>query len=251
MIEANPYWILDKDGNPRFTNSDLRIAGGGCYLRRDAHTNPAVKPPFFLNRIGKWYLKEVSMKDEQGKPVKEMRGLYCTNCHNQLAHELYNSDDLTDAAAQEGKTLRNKPLAEIVKVVAGGDENKFKTYFADPVVGAEGDPLYAFYGKHTGATLVRASKDGAGKLKLLAWNAKEGDPVPYDGASAGKDWWLAAGEPHCADCHLCALCRERRRGLFPHRSAEQVFALPILEGPRHHCLPVLPRVDPRAVPGPR
>jgi hypothetical protein len=29
---------------------------------------------------------------------------------------------------------------------------------------------------HTGAVLVKASKDNAGKLKLLAWNAKEGGP---------------------------------------------------------------------------
>jgi mono/diheme cytochrome c family protein len=213
--ETNPYWILDREGNPRFSNSDVRIAGGGCYLRRDAHTNPAVKPPFFLNQIGKWYLNEVSMKDETGKPVKEMRGLYCSNCHNQLAHELYNFDDLKNVALQDGKTLRDKPIAEIIKAVAGGDENKFKTYFADPIVGAEGDPLYTFYGMHTGATLVRASKDSAGKLKLLAWNAKEGDPVPYDGASAGKDWWLAAGEPHCADCHLAPFVESEGGTYFP------------------------------------
>ncbi len=204
----NPFAIVDEEGNPSFTNSDLRIAGGGCYLRRDAHTNPAVKPPFFLNQLGKWYLREVSMKDEMGKTVKEMRGLYCSNCHNQLAHELYNFDDLMNVATQEGKTLRNKPLAEIVKTVANNDEKKFKTYFADPVVGAEGDPLFSFYGKHTGATLVRASKDAAGKLKLLAWNAKEGDPVPYDGASAGQG--LVACRRRAALRRLppCTLCRE-------------------------------------------
>ncbi len=213
--ETNPYWILDTEGNPRFSNSDVRIAGGGCYLRRDAHTNPAVKPPFFLNEIGRWYLKEVSMKDERGKPIKEMRGLYCSNCHNQLAHDLYNFDDLANIVTQEGRTLRDKPLAEIIKTVAGGDEKRFKTYYADPIVGAEGDPLFSFYGKHTGATLVRASKDSAGKLKLLAWNAKEGDPVPYDGASAGKDWWLAAGEPHCADCHLAPFVESEGGAYFP------------------------------------
>ncbi len=213
--ETNRYWILDRKGNPRFSNSDVRIAGGGCYLRRDAHTNPNVKPPFFLNAVGKWYLRDVSRKDENGKSVAELRGLYCTNCHNQLAHELYNFDDLKNVALQEGKTLRDKSIAEIIKAVAAGDEKKFKTYFADPLVGAEGDPLSAFYGKHTGATLVRASKDSAGKLKLLAWNAKEGDPVPYDGASAGKDWWLAAGEPHCADCHLAPFVESEGGAYFP------------------------------------
>ncbi len=214
-LPANPYVIVDMDGNPRFSNADVRTAGGGCYLRRDAHTNPDVKLPFFLNQIGKWYLKEVSLKDENGKTVSKIRGLYCSNCHNQLAHELYNFDDLKDAASQEGKSLRNKPIAEVVQSVAAGDEKKFKTYFADPIVGAEGDPLFSFYGKHTGATLVKATKDSAGKLKLLPWNAQEGDAVPYDGASAGKDWWLAAGEPHCADCHLAPFVESGGGSYFP------------------------------------
>jgi mono/diheme cytochrome c family protein len=213
--ETNPYWILDKEGNPQFSDSDVRISGGGCYLRRDAHTNPNVKPPFFLNAVGKWYLQEVSMKDENGRPVKELRGLYCSNCHNELAHELYKHDDLKDVAAQEGATLRNKPLEDVIKTVAAGDAKKFRAYFADPVVGAEGDPLFAFYGNHTGATLVKAAKDSAGKLKLLAWNAAEGDAVPYDGASAGKDWWLAAGEPHCADCHLAPFVESEGGAYFP------------------------------------
>jgi hypothetical protein len=214
-MPANPYLVVDREGNPRFSNADVRTAGGGCYLRRDAHTNPNVKPPFFLNSIGKWYLREVSMKDEMGKPVKEKRGLYCTNCHNQLAHELYDRDDLQNAATQEGTSLRNKTLAEVVSAVAKGDEITFKQYFADPVVGAAGDPLAAYYVNHTGATLVKATKDSAGKLKLLPWNAKEGDAVPYDGASAGQDWWLAAGEPHCADCHVAPFVESEGGMYFP------------------------------------
>ena len=214
-LPANPYVIVDSEGNPRFSNADVRTAGGGCYLRRDAHANPDVKPPFFLNQIGKWYLREVSKKDENGKAVSEIRGLYCTNCHNQLSHELYKYDDLTNAAAQEGRSLRNKPINEIIKSVAAKDEKKFRTEFADPVVGAEGDPLRAFYGKHTGATLVKTKKDSAGKPKLLPWNAKEGDAVSYDAASAGKDWWLAAAEPHCADCHHAPFVESEGGKYFP------------------------------------
>ncbi|MCL5024112.1 MAG: cytochrome c3 family protein [Nitrospirae bacterium] len=212
---SNPFQIVDEEGNPRFSNSDVRIAGGGCYLRRDAHTNPSAKPPFFLNEIGKWYFSEVSRKDENGKPVSGIRGLYCTNCHNQLAHELYNCDDLRDATSQQGKSLRNKPLAAVIQEVANGDGKRFKQYFADPVVGAEGEPLRAYYEKHTGATLVKATKDSGGKLKLFPWNAQEGSAVPYDGASAGKDWWLAAGEPHCADCHLAPFVESRGGNYFP------------------------------------
>jgi mono/diheme cytochrome c family protein len=212
---TNPYQIVDEEGNPRFSNADVRTAGGGCYLRRDAHTNPHVKPPFFLNRIGKWYLMEVSKRDETGKAVSGLRGLYCSNCHNQLAHELYTYDDIEDAASQKGKTLRNKPLSVIMKTVAGGNEKGFKEYFADPVVGAEGEPLLAYYGTHSGATLVKASKDSAGKLRLLPWNAKEGEAVPYDSASGGKDWWLSAGEPHCADCHLAPFVESAGGKYFP------------------------------------
>ncbi len=212
---TNPFQIVDEEGNPQFSNTDVRIAGGGCYLRRDAHTNPAVKPPFFLNGIGKWYVREVSKKDENGKTVDELRGLYCSNCHGPLTRELYIYDDIKDAAAQEGRTLRNKAISEIIKIIANGDEKKFREYFADPRVGAEGEPLRAYYEKHTGATLVRAAKDGEGKLRLLAWNAQEGDPVPYDAASAGKDWWLAAGEPHCADCHLAPFVESEGGMYFP------------------------------------
>jgi hypothetical protein len=214
-LSTNPYVIVDREGNPRFSNEDVRTAGGGCYLRRDAHTNPNVKPPFFLNDVGKWYLREVSMKDEMGHPVKTKRGLYCSNCHNQLARELYKSDNLQNAATQEGISLRNKSLSEIIKTVATGDEKKFRQYYADPIIGAEGDPLYAYYGKHVGATLVRATKDSAGNLKLLPWNAKEGDAVPYDMASGGQDWWLAAGEPHCADCHIAPFVESEGGNYFP------------------------------------
>ncbi len=46
-LKTNPAQVADEDGNPRFSDSDLRTSGGGCYLRRDAHTNPDVRPPFF------------------------------------------------------------------------------------------------------------------------------------------------------------------------------------------------------------
>ncbi len=212
---TNPYRTVDDDGTPRFSNADVRISGGGCYLRRDAHTNPDVKPPFFLNNIGKWYLKEVSRRDENGKSVSDLRGLYCTNCHSLLSQELYRYDELKDADAQEGRTLRNKPVKDIVKTIAGGDAIKFKNYFADPIIGAEGQPLKSYYDGHTGAVMVKAAKDNAGKLKLLAWNTPEGNPVPYDGASNGKDWWLSAAEPHCADCHCAPFVESEGGAYFP------------------------------------
>ncbi len=211
----NPYQIVDDEGNPRFSGKDLRTAGGGCYLRRDAHTNPDVKPPFFLNEIGKWFLREVSMRDENRKPVAKIRGLYCTNCHNHLAQALYKYDNLQDTTSQTGKTLRDKSLEETVKTVANGDRKKFDEYFADPVAGAQGDPLYTYTADHKGVTLVKAEKDAEGKLHLLPWNADKGDAVPYDAAAAGKDWWLAPAEPHCADCHIAPLVESEGGSYFP------------------------------------
>ena len=213
--DKNPYQITDAEGNPRFSDSDLRISGGGCYLRRDAHTNPSVKPPFFLNAIGKWYLKEVSMKDEQGHAISGLRGLYCTNCHNHLSHELYLHDDLRDAASQEGRTLRNRSISEVVAAIAGGDLKRFREFFADPIVGAEGGPLISYYADHTSTVLLRSAKDKDGKMSSLPWNAGKGEALTYAAASGGKDWWLSPGEPHCADCHAAPFVESEGGKYFP------------------------------------
>jgi mono/diheme cytochrome c family protein len=211
----NPYAIIDELGNPRFSDTDIRTGGGGCFLRRDAHANPDVKPPFFLNAIGKWYLNEVSMTDVQGMPTKSLRGLYCTNCHNQLTHELYRYDDLDNVISQSGKTLRNKPIAEVIAAVAEGDSKKFKSYFADPLVGVEGDPLFSFYGNHQGSILLRVTKDEKGNPVPHAWNAEQGDALLYDNAAGGKDWWLAPGLPHCANCHQAPFVESAGGTYFP------------------------------------
>jgi hypothetical protein len=214
-VATNPFSVLDAGGNPRFSAGDVRSGGGGCYLRRDAHASPQAKPPFFLNPLGRWYRAEVSAKDEEGRPVAALRGLYCTNCHNALAQALYRADDLGDAATPGGRTLRALPVADLVREVAGGDERAFRRFYADPVAGAEGEPLLAYYEKHAGATLVRAGKDAGGALRLLPWNAPEGDPVPYGAASGGGDWWLSPAEPHCADCHLAPFVESAGGDYFP------------------------------------
>ncbi len=213
--KTNPYEITDDDGNPRFSDSDLRTSGGGCFLSRDAHTNPDATPPYFLNEIGKWFLNEVSMKDETGRAVKKMRGLYCTNCHNHLAHELYRYDDLSNAVLQEGKTLRDKSIGELINSVAGGDGKRFKHYFSDPTVGAEGDPLYTYYAGHNGTPLVRTMKEKDGEMALLPWNADKGEVLSYASVSGGSDWWLSPGEPHCADCHLAPFVESGGGKYFP------------------------------------
>jgi mono/diheme cytochrome c family protein len=210
----NPYDVIDREGNPRFSNGDLRNSGGGCFLRRDAHANPHVKPPFFLNAIGNWYLNEVSMKDEKGNPTEPMRGLYCTNCHNHLAEKLYLYDDLDDAVSQKGKTLRNKPIEDVISAVAKGDSKKFKDYFADPIVGADGDPLSSYWSRKD-TVLLKATEDKNGNPVPHAWNAKEGTPVAYADVTGGDVWWLSAGLPHCANCHQAPFVESEGGAYFP------------------------------------
>ncbi len=209
--DTNPFRVTDRYGEGRFAKGDIRNSGGGCYVRRDAHSNPNAKPPFFLNAYGKWQLENVATKDEHGKATGELRGLYCTNCHTKVAQKLYAADNLTNDSMQEGTTLRNKSLKELVAAVAGGDMKKFAS-IADPKSTGKNEVL-SYYLDHKSATLVKnVGKDG--KLDLKPWNHKTGGDVPYIAASAGNDWWLAASEPHCADCHLAPFVEQDTGGKY-------------------------------------
>ena len=39
--------------------------------------------------------------------------------------------------------------------------------------------------------------------------------ITYQDASAGKDWWLSPGEPHCADCHIAPFVESEGGKYFP------------------------------------
>ncbi len=210
--DTNPLRVADRYGEGRFTDKDIRTSGGGCYVRRDAHSNPDAKPPFFLNAVGKYLLENVSMKDEKGNPVEKMRGLYCTNCHTKIAQGLYKHDNITVDSTQEGESLRNKSLKEIIDTLAGGDEGRFNALI-DPKTSGNNE-VQAYYTEHESAVLVKnVGKDGA--LDLKPWNHPEGGEVPYKVASGGDDWWLAASEPHCADCHTAPFVESMGGEYFP------------------------------------
>ncbi|MCF6205791.1 MAG: hypothetical protein L3J47_02685 [Sulfurovum sp.] len=209
--DTNPFRVTDRYGEGRFAKGDIRKSGGGCYVRRDAHSNPNAKPPFFLNSYGKWQLENVAMKDEHGKPTKELRGLYCTNCHTKVAQALYAYDDIKNDSKQTGKTLRNKSIKEIVKKIAGGDMKKFAA-IADPKSTGKNEVM-KYYTEHKSAVLVK-NVGKKGKLDLKPWNHPKGGDVPYKAASAGNDWWLAASEPHCADCHLAPFVEQNTGGKY-------------------------------------
>jgi hypothetical protein len=129
----NEYPITP-DGKNAYANKDNRDAAGGCYVGRDVHSNPGkdkdgVGTPEHLNSVGEWLQTNVSQigNDKGGK------GLWCTNCHNQLTRELYQRDNLTNAFKQEGTTLRNKSLDEIAQAI-GVSRKVLEEKYLDPKV---------------------------------------------------------------------------------------------------------------------
>jgi len=94
---ANDAFPLADDGTlATVAQADIRDAKG-CFTNHDAHANRnrdadmgPWNTPTHLNAIGQWYQTNVASDiDTSGKE----KGIYCTNCHNRLAEELW----LTDA----------------------------------------------------------------------------------------------------------------------------------------------------------
>jgi len=193
-ISGTEFSPINQNGTPRFSDGDIRKAGGGCYLRRDAHANPDARPPFFLNAVGEYLLTNVATVDG------ELRGLYCTNCHNHNAQALYHADTLVHANNPgEDETLRSLTLEEIALAVTGSDDvDAYADYYLDPKVGGEGNPLVAYYKDHVPAALPEVAEGAT-----------------YADASAGEDWWLSASEPHCADCHVAPFVESMGGAYFP------------------------------------
>jgi mono/diheme cytochrome c family protein len=192
-VSGESYSPINKDGTPRYSDGDIRDSAG-CYTSRDAHTNRNAQPPFFLNAVGQYMYENVSIVDG------EMRGLYCTNCHNFNSQALYNADTLTTPQNPgDEETLRNKTIEEIAAAITGSDDvEAYANYYLDPKVGGDGNPLVAYYKDHEPAALPEVAEGAT-----------------YADASAGHDWWLAAGEPHCADCHMAPFVESMGGGYFP------------------------------------
>ncbi|MBI3844176.1 MAG: hypothetical protein HY292_05995 [Planctomycetes bacterium] len=162
-------------------NGDVREYWGGCYLGRDVHSNPKVRSQLrtksHLTAVGDW-LRDTVMKD--GK------GLYCTNCHNLGSRLLYQWDQFEDAFEQSGPvqligpSVRNQSLSAIMNTLRGMNQGRYGDLAAEDLF----DP------KVTPADKDRVS---------LVWSDRPAEP--YGQVDDGWDYWLSAGEPHCADCH--------------------------------------------------
>jgi hypothetical protein len=195
---------LDAEG--RFRGGDIRDYRGGCFLGRDVHAHPGsaeiLGTRSHLNAVGTWLKRTVRKGD---------RGLYCTNCHNLGSRLLYKADELTDALALEGRTLRRDSMEEIVDGLRALEGGRYRSYtiedFFDPKVG----PPSA--------------------LEAI-WSDPASDP--YRVIDDGGDYWLAAGEPKCADCHLPPFVESMGGTYFPIDQREKPSLMRYSKG--HHGL---------------
>jgi hypothetical protein len=237
---------ITQTGNNLYADNDNRNAAGGCYVGRDVHSNPGkntdgAETPEHLNAIGKWLQANVSDLGNGGK------GLWCTNCHNQLSRELYQRDAITQAFSEEGKTLRNEPLDQIAKAI-GVSLKDLEDKYMDPKVVPDANghdtpdksgilltwakkrtvPDIAIIALKGDGPLVTKDEDGDINVVPLSANPSA-DPkslklpegatgaaaVPYEAATNGRDYWLSPGAPHCADCHAAPYVEGQGGVAFP------------------------------------
>ena len=119
--------------------------------------------------MGQWLQENVA---------NDGKGLYCTNCHNLGSRLLYKADQLTDVIEQSRDTLRNKSMEEILTALRQMEEGKYASYTAEDFFDPKITPTDRVSDYWTDST-----------------------SGPYNQVDDGGDHWLAAGEPHCADCH--------------------------------------------------
>lgn len=263
---------LTADGKNQFASEDVRDAKG-CFTRRDVHGNShrhedGAKTPSYLNAVGSALLSEVM--NTKGKD----KGLYCTNCHNMLSRELYKADHLTDAVTQTGQTLRHQPL-EAIAVALGISVEQLKRDYLNPKSPMQGEDVssgvYRIWDR-TGQTIAaigRIRVDKQGKPELTAPDedgdrsvilvdkdpeGTKGVAASYATATHGKDYWLAPGEPHCADCHQPPFVESMGGGAFPidqpgkyalmrHSKGHAGIACQGCHESTHGLYPVNPEVD--------
>jgi hypothetical protein len=90
------------DGDNFQANSDNRLALGGCFVGRDVHSNPmkdvdGAETKEYLNAVGSWLQANVS-RNQAGLAGSDAddRGIWCTNCHNQLGQEIWKAENMID-----------------------------------------------------------------------------------------------------------------------------------------------------------
>jgi hypothetical protein len=263
---------ITNDGKNNFANADNRDAAGGCFVGRDVHSNPKANKDGaatkeYLNAVGQYLQKNVVT--ENGK----YKGLWCTNCHNQLTREFYQRDNIKDAFEQTGDTLRNKSLDQIAEAIGVSTETLISKYI-DPKVPLNGEdkdsgialtwsanrmvPDIAVIAVTKDGPVVSKDEDGDVSVNILSANpavkVDGGVAVPYSAATHGKDYWLSAGEPHCADCHKAPFVEGQGGAAFPinqpgkyslmrYSKGHAGLACQVCHESIHGLYPVTPKID--------
>jgi hypothetical protein len=182
-----------------------------------------------LNAVGEYLEKNVVY--ENGK----YKGLWCTNCHNQLTRELYQRDNLKNAFNPTAdETIRDKSLEQIADAI-GVSKDELISRYIDPKVPQVGEdensgvmltwakkrlvPNIAVIEIKDGGPVATKDVDGDVNVHILSANPSDKLPnglaVPYEAATHGRDYWLSAGAPHCADCHSAPFVEGQGGVAFP------------------------------------
>ena len=90
------------DGDNFLADGDNRLALGGCFVGRDVHSNPmkdidGAETPEYLNAVGQW-LSDNVYNNQAGLVGGDAdnRGIWCTNCHNQLGQSIWAAENMVD-----------------------------------------------------------------------------------------------------------------------------------------------------------
>ncbi len=244
---------ISKNGDNNYAQSDNRLGKGGCFVGRDVHSNPlkdsdGTETPEHLNAVGQWLQSNVA-RNQAGLAGsdEDKRGIWCTNCHNQLGQEIWRQEDCNDLIHSDCvNNVRSMSLQGIADQVAGGDLNQVIAWLdpneidlnntglgnetmvpwnpavpdanvatievspSGPVVSfdVDGDPsvnVLSFCTTDDCVARINANKSDQSQWRYPANpftnTANTAVAVPFSAADDARDHWLAAGEPHCADCH--------------------------------------------------
>jgi len=135
------------DGDNFQADSDNRLALGGCFVGRDVHSNPlkdvdGAETPEYLNAVGQW-LSDNVYNNQAGLVGSDAdtRGVWCTNCHNQLGQSIWAKENMVDLIngipgkeddlTTDAVNIRALPSLAAIAAAVGVSENQAKAWL-DP-----------------------------------------------------------------------------------------------------------------------
>jgi hypothetical protein len=310
------------EGTNFYASADNRDANGGCFVGRDVHSNPGkdtdgAETPEHLNAVGTWLSNNVF--SDQG-PSGD-KGIWCTNCHNQLGQEMWKAENMTDLVHGVGQnnprgasTLaavasavgvseaqaiawidpkNSNPLGDFTHAVWDPDPGLCQ-FLVDPSNPAHDGKVATVEVAISSAGHACSTPDSIGPVdcsgvggpvfNICGTNDNDGDfsvnildfcttgdcvaaaqstlsnsaavAVPFSAATDGRDHWLSAGEPHCADCHAAPYVEQsgninayppfnypRKASLMRYSRGHQDISCQGCHESIHGLYPVTPTID--------